>query len=408
VQTIQDFFNNSKKTKSIINVKKELTEVQEHPSTSEQQKIDTSDTSDFEKNIIEENVKIEVQSNEVICENYLIKSDQNNLVKFEEIDTSDRNTEQNIDVNINNDLEIEDETLNEETYYDSIQKMENNVINFHQEDNSNNCLQNQSSMTSKDTSILKIEQSKKPSFKSNSNLDNIDINKESVTLSKNEMENSMNNLLDEDNTVPYLQNKNPATSVEIEKGESSKITMDYTKNYAEFHTPELAELLTLETCSEPGCSKQIPSFKMIEHLDQHLAHQLSQQLREEYRNELKIVKKPPNVKNEVSRKSSKNCSKSISKIPSVAKFLSQKDSSTNASELSNFVNCDQCSSQIHPDKYNEHLDYHFAQRLRMEECKNVSMNSIKTEKTKSSTSKKRQPADNPSNGAKHFKSFFQK
>jgi DNA polymerase eta len=177
---------------------------------------------------------------------------------------------------------------------------------------------------------------------------------------------------------------------------------DYTKSYAEFHLPEVIEKMAFEVCEK--CNKRIPLSEVITHYDQHLAFQLANQMREEYRSQISKPSKQVEAKKLVKAKSSP---KVVLKVAPITKFLSQKEPSSKAEDDDQSkVKCDQCNTLIPSEKLAEHLDFHFAQKIRMENCEILSSQpSVKNDK--GTKNPKKRPSDqNCSNSAKQFKAFF--
>lgn len=247
----------------------------------------------------------------------------------------------------------------------------------------------------------------------------------SADIKKLNSEDEEQKIEDLENSVMQFEYENEETlksSHDFDQGESSRKQMDFTKNYAEFHIPEINSILSefTEICEE--CGKRISPLNKIEHMDQHLAFKLSQQLREEYRNELKIVKKPAAPKttksksNENVKKSPNSSNKVTPKVPSVINFFQKEKDEENDAEK---IKCEQCNVWIQVDKLEEHNDFHFAKNILMlEKSESASVkldkssNNTSTNSTNNNRSSKKRPLSVQGNqnntSAKQFKAFFQK
>lgn len=150
----------------------------------------------------------------------------------------------------------------------------------------------------------------------------------------------------------------------------------YTETYAEFYKPPTIEdLIAHETCAE--CGKSVPSIHMTSHVDHHFALQLSQQFRTEFREQQKsrpVTTQPTTSK----ATSTKPKTTTVLKPPvnSMHKYTIKENLDTKDSDDANKIKCEKCSKFIDNTKYDEHLDYHYAQSLRILDRAPVSTTAI--------------------------------
>lgn len=139
----------------------------------------------------------------------------------------------------------------------------------------------------------------------------------------------------------------------------------YTETYAEFYKPATIEdLITHETCAE--CGKSVPSIHMTSHVDHHFALQLSQQFRTEFREQQKsrpVTTQPTTSKASSTKQKTTNVLKPP--VNSMHKYTIKENLDSKDSDDANKIKCETCSKFIDNTKYDEHLDYHYAQSLRI-------------------------------------------
>lgn len=145
----------------------------------------------------------------------------------------------------------------------------------------------------------------------------------------------------------------------------------YQNSYVELQNPpnvsSMMDVLNpLEECLE--CGKMIRKLDMITHIDGHIAMKISQAQREEFRAEQKrkLLQKVGNDKSAKNVQKPKAVSNSsTNKLPSIERFA-RKDSQNDTS-MDNSIFCDKCNQLIQIDSFQMHQDYHYAQKLRMEQ-----------------------------------------
>ncbi|KAG5683821.1 hypothetical protein PVAND_013085 [Polypedilum vanderplanki] len=176
----------------------------------------------------------------------------------------------------------------------------------------------------------------------------------------------------------------------------------YMQTYAEFQqNPIIDTLNPLEECLE--CGKMIRKFDMLTHIDGHIAMQISMSQREEYRAEQKrkllnqtIVKS--------AKKSIDKATKSKINISSLSieKFVKKPHQDENLEVSNEKELCLECNTLISKEDIITHQDYHFAQKLRMEQLKSTTI----TKKTPGTSKNKRPLTQNDNKKVKSLRAYF--
>jgi len=220
---------------------------------------------------------------------------------------------------------------------------------------------------------------------------------------------------------PSTANGNNSKNVKLDEVGSSHKALSNIKNkdeagpsyastYVELQKPQnvsnMIDILNpLEECLE--CGKMIRKLDMITHIDGHIAMQISMSQREEYRAEQKrkLLQKIDKKSAQKSQKpktvtkpgsSSKPFTSTKTQTNLIDKFTKKKAGHDTSWE--NSILCEQCNQLIEIDNFQMHQDYHFAQKLRMDQMKiNTSSG---TKRKRPSVSKK------DSQSVKSLKDYF--
>ncbi|CRK87510.1 CLUMA_CG001311, isoform A [Clunio marinus] len=172
---------------------------------------------------------------------------------------------------------------------------------------------------------------------------------------------------------------------------SEKPVPEYTETYAEFQPQQIPfdVLNPKEPCIE--CGKMVARLDMLTHLDHHLAFQISMQQREEFRKSQKPTTSTQSTSTQKVMKKVGQSKSNKTTLNTITNYVTKPDTEDpeDVNELQNKIQCEQCSKFITNEKYVEHLDYHFAHKLREDEMKRnvVQKHEIKRIKRPASTSK---------------------